>query len=242
MNSHAQLVAVMSIGLAVGLLAADGQVAAQSTGNAVLPPPYEMSYGQFPYGPKSATVAEGYLNGTANVIRAEGAYNYYTASGAVSAAEALRQNIENRQAIVKAYFELRKMNREYRAAERHPGLQTATKAQVAQVERPRPLSPQELDAQSGRIRWPKLLAADTHAENREALDEYFAARAEKRGVSTREMTAFRSVVLAMVDDLKEQYRSAPPADYEAATQFLRSLAYEGQRPVREGPRLVAASR
>ena len=122
--------------------------------------------------------------------------------------EALRQNIENRQAIVKQYFELRKLNREYRAAERHPG-RSESRVPVVQVERPRQLTVQELDLQTGKVRWPKLLAADTHAENREVLDDYFAERAEKRAMSTRAMADFRSVVLAMLGDLKEQRRAAP---------------------------------
>jgi hypothetical protein len=37
--------------------------------------------------------------------------------------------------------------------------------------------------------------------------------------------------MAMLDDLKKQRRLASPTDYNATTDFLRSLAYEGQSPV-----------
>jgi hypothetical protein len=200
-----------------------------------------MGYGQM-YAETSSTVAEAYLKGMSKVIRAEGDYNLSTSQAAINAEEALRQNIQNRQALVKAYFELRKMNRDYRAAERHPGLHGDSKAKVAQVERPRLLTPAELDSQTGKVRWPKLLAANTHAENRELLDAYFAKRASGQTVGTRDMAELRSVVVAMLADLKEQLRAAPPAEYQAANEFLHSLAYEGQRPLGGGPRLVASAK
>lgn len=243
MNAHVRRGAAMLAGLMIVVFAAGGPAAAQTTGNGgttfvAVPPPYDMSYGQ--YIPKSATVAEGYLNGVSKVIRAEGDYNYYTALGAVSAAEALRQNIENRKALVEAYFELRKLNREYRAAERHPGRERGSQAVAAREDRPRLLTPHELDARTGKIRWPRPLAADTYAENREMLDEYFAERAARRGTTTQEMAELRAAILGMIDDLKEQRWALPPADYETANAFLRSLAYEGQRKWGEPPRIIAA--
>jgi hypothetical protein len=244
MDVYTKLLA-LTIGLAIALLAATGQVSGQTVVNgtpAYVPAPHHVHYGYPYYRPHASTAAEGYLNGVSNVIYAQGQYNYYTSMAAINAQEARRLSIENHQAGVKAYFETRKMNREYRAAERHPAANADSKAKIAQTERPRPLSPQELDAATGKIRWPKLLAADTHADNREALDNYFAVRAEKRAVSTREMTELRNVALAMMADLKEQRRSATPDDYEAAAEFLRSLACEGQRPVGEGPRLVASAK
>ena len=244
MDVFTRLAAVV-LGVAIALFAAVDPVAGQSTVSGTVAYPataaYPMYYGHPYYRPHAATAAEAYLTGVSRVIHAQGQYNYYTSLAAINAEEARRQNIENRQASVKAYFETRKMNREYRAAERHPASHADGATKIVQAERPRPLTSQELDAGTGKIRWPKLLAADTHAENRELLDQYFAARAEKRILSTREMAELRSAALAMMADLKEQRRTATPTDFEAANEFVRSLVCEGQRPLGDGSRLVASA-
>lgn len=247
MNAKRFLINAMVVAVFVAASTAGGQALAQMvsavpTNGAVVSAPYGgMGYGQM-YPENTGTVAEGYYKGVARVIRAEGDYNLATSQAAINAEEALRLNLQNRQAIVKAYFDLRKLNRDYRAAERHPGLHGDSKVKVAQADRPRLLTPAELDSQTGKVRWPKLLAADTHAENRELLDAYFAKRASGQTVGTRDMAELRSVVVAMLADLKEQLRAAPPAEYQAANEFLHSLAYEGQRPLGGGPRLVASAK
>jgi len=195
----------------------------------------ELARAQYYVNNQASTVGESRARGMSDVIRSQGEYNLATSAAAINLTQARSQDIVNRQAGCQAYFEMRKMNREYRAAEKeaiaHPPRAAEAMTRYAQQGKPRKVSPGELDPVTGRIAWPSLLKANEHEENREALDKLFAKRAYDGAISTDEKTQLRKAVMAMLDDLKKQRRLASPTDYNATTDFLRSLAYEGQSPV-----------
>ena len=56
------------------------------------------------------TAAGNYMNGAANVVRAQGDYNLTTSQAAVNMGEAQRRNIENRKLWTDSYFEMRRAN------------------------------------------------------------------------------------------------------------------------------------
>jgi len=187
MNARKCITTVVVFSVLLGSRVSGGQAIAQvlSSGNNMAAG-YQMlnsggsgGYSGMSYPYSGATVGESYARGWADVVRSAGMYNLATSMAAVNLTQAVRQDTENRQAVVKAYFELRGMNREYREAERHPhGLaRSGSMAEHAQAGRPRSLTAGELDSLTGRIAWPTVLRADRHAENREKLEQLFARRA-----------------------------------------------------------------
>jgi len=194
-----------------------------------------LAWAQYYVNDSASTVGESYARGMSDVIRSQGEYNLATSAAAINLTQARSQDIVNRQAACKGYFEMRKMNRDYRAAEKeaiaHPPRASEAMARYAQQGKPRKVSPGELDPVTGRVAWPSLLKADQHEENREILDKLFAKRAYDGAINTDEKAQLRKAVVAMLDDLKKQRRLASPTDYNATSDFLRSLAYEGQSPV-----------
>jgi len=241
MNARISITTAVVSSVLLVLCVCAGQAVAQVLSSGNMAAGYQMlnsgGYGgysgmSYPY--SSATAGESYARGRADVIRSAGMYNLATSMAAVNLTQAVRQDTENRQAVVKAYFELRKMNREYREAERYPHGRLARSGSTTQHARAgttRRLPPSELDSLTGRIAWPTVLRADQHAENREKLEQLFARRAYAGNVSSDEKTELRKTVLAMLDDLKDQRYATPPAEYRSATEFLHGLAYAGQTRV-----------
>src|SRR5580658_11295167 len=61
------------------------------------------------------TAAGNYQMGAADLTRAAGLYNLYTAMAGISEEQARAMDIQNRLKATEAYFEMRKMNQKYRA-------------------------------------------------------------------------------------------------------------------------------
>ena len=148
--------------------------------------------------------------------------------------DAYSKDLDNRVKCTQTYFEMRKMNSEYREAEKDRYRQQCSEAMArrAQVGKPerhraRPYSIPSRARSSGR----RCCEADQHAANRKALDDLFAKRASEGKLTTAEMTQLRTACLAMLNDLKKQRRTASPTDYNATDKFIHSLAHEGQSPV-----------
>ena len=75
---------------------------------------YRRRYG----GGGGGTAASNYMYGMSSVIQSEGAYNLMTAQAAIAAQQAEAQYLQNRLAATQTYFEMRKMNKQYRDEER----------------------------------------------------------------------------------------------------------------------------
>jgi hypothetical protein len=181
----------------------------------------------------ASTAGESYAKGYADVVRAKGDTAVQASIAAGNFEDAYSKDLNNRKLATQTYFEMRKMNSEYRAAEKDRYRQQCSEAMArhAQVGKPERLSAGVLDPVSGKVYWPALLDADQHAANRKALDELFAKRAYEGKLTTAEMTQLRTACLAMLDDLNKQRRIASPTDYDATDKFIHSLAREGQSPV-----------
>src|SRR4051812_21476631 len=65
-----------------------------------------------------ATVEGSMMQGMASVISAKGNYNLATSAAAVNTTQAIKQDIQNRQAATNAYFAMQETNRAARAAKR----------------------------------------------------------------------------------------------------------------------------
>jgi hypothetical protein len=181
----------------------------------------------------ASTAGESYAKGYADVVRARGDTAVQASIAAGNFEDAYSKDLDNRVKSTQTYFETRKLNSEYREAEKERYRQHCAEAMArrAQVGKPERMSASVLDPVSGKVFWPALLGADMHAANRKVLDDLFVKRAYEGKLSSTEMAQLRSACLAMLNDLKKQRRTASPTDYDATDKFIHNLAREGQSPV-----------
>jgi hypothetical protein len=180
----------------------------------------------------ASTAAEGYARGLGDIISAQGDYNLATSKSAINMEEADKRDIENRQRWTNAYFEMRKANQTYRAAENKQKQTTMEDAvRFAQMGKPKRLAPKEFNYVTGNITWPKmLLEQKQYDEQRATLEKLFSKRAEFGGVSFEEQLEIANTINTMLNRLKDQIRDVPAATYMSAKHFIESLAYESQLP------------
>jgi len=136
------------------------------------------------------------------------------------------QNIENRYKATQAYFDLRRMNREYRAAEAGPRATQEDLIRWAQAGRPRPLSSSEMNPYSGELLWPRALTLNAFAANREVIEGIAADRAKYGAVSMDQSITLRNNVDAMLAGLKDRIRDFDANTYLAGKNFLESLSFQ----------------
>jgi hypothetical protein len=188
-------------------------------------------YGEYPY--ISATPAESYFRGAAEVIKDQGIYNQLTAQGLRDLAQANTVTIENTRKWIQMYFDMRQLNREERAAERGPRPTLSFLIRSAQEGAPRRLSPYEFDAATGQINWPLALLSDVFAGHRAQLERLFAYRA----TGLQQAAAFDTFIGIwqgsdqLTDALQNYVAYVPPQQYVAAKRFLQSLAWEAGQPM-----------
>jgi hypothetical protein len=177
----------------------------------------------------ASTPAESYARGMSDVVRSAGEYNLATSAAAINMTQAAQQDMENRRQWTDTYFDMRKANREHRAAERGNRPSMESLVRYAQAGKPRPLSPNEVDFVTGRVNWPSALKVDGFDKERQSMEQLLARRAENGGLGSNDQVAVRETTDAMLTQLKAAIRDMAPTDYTAAKRFLESLAYEAQR-------------
>ena len=79
----------------------------------------------------AGTVESARLHGWADIFRAAGDYNLRTAKAASEWESARSANLRNRLDSTETYFEQRRMNKQYRAAERSPRLSSEQLIRIA---------------------------------------------------------------------------------------------------------------
>ncbi len=176
----------------------------------------------------ASTAAQGYLQGLGDVIRSKGYYNLLSSQAAINATEAWKNDIQNRELWVNAYFQMRKENRAARIEERGPSPTAEDMLKYAQIGKPKLLGHRQLDPASGKIYWPRALRTDQYASNRAQLEELFVKRARYGDISMDELMKIMDTTNKMLDQLKEDIHTMPPVEYVSAKQFLVSLAYDVQ--------------
>ena len=120
----------------------------------------------------------------------------------INLTDAQRREMENLQKWTETYFDMRRVNREARTAERGPRPTEADLVRYAQIGKPQRLSPSELDAVTGRISWPRLLQAAEFAPQRNALEEVFSHRASSGAIEVDEYLRVYRLTGLMLDGLR----------------------------------------
>ena len=178
---------------------------------------------------RASTPGQAAAYGMSEVVRAHGQYNLDTSAATINMTEAQRNEIQNREAWTKTYFEMRKMNKAYRDAEAGPRPTMEDFVRYAEAGRPNPLTPQELST-SGKIAWPAPLQTPQYGSQRAEVERIFGDRAAKGVLPGDEYMKLYELTNNMLDSLKRQITSMPSEMYVTAKKFLQSLAYEARQP------------
>ena len=171
------------------------------------------------------TVAGSAMNGMASVIQRQGERNLSNSAAAVNMTQAQKNEIQNRQLATNTYFDMRRVNQEQAAATRGPAPTMEQLVRIAKAGAPKPLSPSQMDAVSGQIRWPSALQQPCFESGRNELDQLMAVYARYDGLGYSDQTKVRETVHDMYQELNSQIDQIPPQDYIACKRLLRSVNY-----------------
>jgi hypothetical protein len=142
-------------------------------------------------------------HGFADIVRSAGAYNLMTSEALVNVEEARKKNIENRLQWTQTYFEMRRINDEYRRAQ-YPRYSAQALAGWAASAATKRLTSSQLDPITGYLAWPRLLLTPDFADLRRDLDRLFAERATSKGAIGND-AYFQ--ILDRADQMKERLRT-----------------------------------
>lgn len=179
----------------------------------------------------ASTFAQGYLDGVASVMRAQGQRAESFARAYTQAQEGHRRRILNDALYIEQWFERRKMNREYRAAERMP---TPTPEQIkeyAKAPLPDKLSNERLNRETGNINWPDVLKWEMFEEHRDVIAHLYRIRCQgnsQTGVGSSNSRWIEKVGDDFLSLLKDNMDSMSPSEYLYAKNFLKSLIHEAR--------------
>jgi hypothetical protein len=191
--------------------------------------------GYAPYGVNyhSSTAAEGYARGMADVVRSAGDYNLRTSEAAKNYTDARSKDLDNRLKYTQTYFEMRRINKEARAAEQTPRLSNEDAFRLARQAAPRPLTSAQLDRLTGRIEWPLILRDPQYAALTEPLNQLFVERAAGSAPPDVYLKVQKAAD-ALQAALKKNINDYKSGDFIAAKKFIDSLAYEARVPAGAG--------
>jgi len=182
--------------------------------------------GGWGWGGHALTAEQGMMEGMASMMQAAGSRNLMNAQAAGFVEDARRKNIDNRMYGTDAYFQMRKTNREARAAEQGPRPTQEDLQRYARQRAPDRLSPSELDPLTGTIAWPALLREDQYQAHRAELESLYQKRAQAGYLTGSQRGQVQQTVEALQAELKKNLRNYTPQDYVQAKKFTEGLNYE----------------
>lgn len=177
----------------------------------------------------ASTLEQGYLDGLARLLRAEGitAYNY--ALAAVVTEHARDAWLRNQTLALDVRHLNRVKHREYRRIMRGPPLTQEQLAEIARRRAPKELSMQRIDWQDGKIEWPADLRSKRFDADRKQLEKLFLESAA-RGYALP-YAEIKQTTERMRDTLREQIELLPTERYLAAKSFLTGLTQSARKGV-----------
>ncbi len=177
----------------------------------------------------SSTFAEGYLRGAGQLARGLGAANLDNSLAAMNYQEAYRRSLENSLRYAETYYARRDLWFDYQEATRREPLSMEGYRRIAEAEGADRLTAEQIDPETGKIRWPALLEADVLEPYRVTVEEALANRSVNEvGLGSRTYERVRRSVEAMRSILDRNKKSLPSHLYVNATQFLDSVQFESR--------------
>lgn len=181
------------------------------------------------YAPRSSTVGESYLRGSADLVRAAGENNLLNSEAAKGYAEARSMELDNRLKYAETYFARRRVNQQYKEETRRPAPTQEQIFRMAQAGQPARLSPSQVDPVSGKINWPPLLTTDQFSAERAAIDPLFEKLTKEGHLDYQDMLTVRQACENMRKQLVAIIRDVPPRDQMQANTFVNQLEFEARR-------------
>jgi hypothetical protein len=179
----------------------------------------------------ASTAGQAAAYGMSEMMRAQGYENLQNSEAAKNWEDAKTQEIQNRLRWTETYFEMRKENRDKRAAEAGPRVTQEQAIRMAKMAAPPRLGSTQLDPVTGHIEYPMILTDDGYKAYRDRLDSLFTHRAETGGsIQYSDYQAIQQTVSKFIDALKTRVKEYPAGDYGRARTFLDSLAHEASMP------------
>lgn len=195
--------------------------------------PAAAQWGGFGYhrGGYASTAGQAAAYGMSEMMRAQGYENLQNSEAAKNWEDVKTLDIQNKMRWTETYFEMRKTNREARAAEAGPAITHDQAIRMAKMGAPPRLVSTQLDPVTGHIEYPMVLQDDIFAPYREELDKLFAKRASSGGsINFNEFQEIQSTVANFTEALKEHVNKYPAGEYGRARSFLDSLKHEAALP------------
>ena len=179
----------------------------------------------------ASTAQQAAAYGYSEMMRAQGYQNLENSQAAKNWEEVKTMEMQNRLRWTETYFEMRKVNKDARAAEAGPRVTQDQAIRMAQSTLPPRLGSTELDPVTGHIEYPIILTQDIYDEYRRRLDALFAHRAASGGsIQYNDLKEIETTVSKFIDTLKQHVRDYAAGDYGRARTFLDSLAREAKMP------------
>lgn len=170
----------------------------------------------------ASTAAEGYLRGLADLTSAEGEAATNRAYAAYVAELARAQAIDNRQAAVTGYWNLRELNRQQRF-----GTSKARSVTLPVKTLPQRPTPEQFDADFLVVHWPAALRSEEFATERAAFERALAWRTRYNyGPGSDAHATAKWASERMLATLRGQINKLPPMEYIACRRFVESLGWE----------------
>ncbi len=181
-------------------------------------------------GYSSSTAAEGAAQGLASVVSAAGSYNLQTSEAAKNYQQARSAELDNNLKTTQTYFDMRKVNRDARAAEAGPKLTFDDYSRMAKAGSPTRLTASQLDPVTGKINWPIILHDKRFWDDIRALNGLFQKRVTSGQLDYTEYNEIRDHTNSLLDILKQGINDFEANDYIPARRFVLNLAYESKFP------------
>jgi len=188
---------------------------------------YGMGYGGWGgwgwgnYG--GGTAAGNYMQGAAQVIRAQGQYNEQTSKAMINYEDARTKYIDNRKKWTETYFAMKEQN-QAKQAEKHERRRHSPEALAAlsRSSAGRSLSHEAFDPITGQLQWPEALMAPEYTEPRQQIEQLLQLHATAGAANSLEI---QQAVQSLNQMLKSNIQNLPANDYMAARKFLDSLSF-----------------
>jgi len=196
-----------------------------------------VGFGRYGWGFGASTAAESYGYGMSSVIRAQAAANEMNAQAAITAQQAKQAALDTQVKATQTFFDLRKMNAEYRAAEeqlrkptRTVNSTSANGPTTAPAKPPQPvrLTATQLDPVTGKIRWSEALTSAPLAMYRTQVEQAFDQRAHSGVMSADVFVPIAQMRSAIDKEL--QGSRLTPLDWLEAKKLLDGLITEAHTP------------
>lgn len=176
---------------------------------------------------RASTVGESHARGMADLIRSQGLRNLFNSEAAINYEYARSKYFENRIKGTQTYFEMRKMNKEYRRDTDFRNAPTAEEwARMVKELKPKPLSVEDFDPRNSHIKWPIVFRSSLFKTDTKKIEKLLSRKSNKDDMDYDEYSKFLEYSRNLEETLKSQVRKVPARDYMDAKNFIKSLHHE----------------